>query len=348
MLGSNKSGGETPSNYRRRVFQREMIPFTPNAFNIDLGQANVGRVINLSEGGLAVRTDANAIGGLISQMRFKFSKSEAWIETGGKVIWSDPSSESAGIEFIGLPLEGRDQIRDFLSEVRSPEPSLTLKNALQSIQPTKLADVVPEPLLGRLPDPVPHVPTFVSIRPTEAKALPGALGKPAKTIMVCKEEEKASNFRQHWIIVLCIAILLAAGLAVFLPKLLGRKIRPEVPAAQDIAAAEEVPAPLDKPDPVDPPAEASAPSKPIAPPRPLSGFVLQAGAMAVEANAEILADALRQDNVLVFVNNSSPDHLFRVYVGPFPDRESALKTRTALGSKGIPAILKSWSPPAKP
>jgi hypothetical protein len=343
MIGSHKSGGETPSNYRRRVFSREKIPFKPNSFNIKLGQANVGRVINLSEGGLAVRADANSIGGLISQIRFKFSESDAWIETGGKVIWSDSSTESAGIEFIGLPPESREQIRDWISEVGAPESGAAIENALQPIQPTKL----PDPL----PDLMSLAPTYVTPLPREPKALMGPNSKPVNTFTVFKEEEKVSSRRLRLVIGICAAILLVGGLVVFLPRFLSHKIRPEQPITQDLAAhaaAGEVHAPLDKLDPSDPPASPSAPSKPIAGPQQLSGFVLQAGAMAIEKNAKELSDTLRQQNFHVFLSNSNADHLFRVYVGPFPDRNSALNTKTSLQSLGITSILRSWAPPAKP
>jgi hypothetical protein len=89
MFGICRSGGETPSSYRRRVCTREQIPFRPNLLNIELGQTTAGRVLNISEGGLAVQTIPNSIDDYMPQIRFKFSRSEVWVETAGRVVWTN-------------------------------------------------------------------------------------------------------------------------------------------------------------------------------------------------------------------------------------------------------------------
>src|ERR1700732_3536513 len=111
MFGADRSGGKTSSSYRRRVYSRGRIPFRPYLFNIDLCQNKAGRVLNISEGGLAVQTIANSIDDYMPQIRFKFSRSEVWVETSGRVVWTNESRNLAGVEFISLSHEGRNQIR---------------------------------------------------------------------------------------------------------------------------------------------------------------------------------------------------------------------------------------------
>jgi hypothetical protein len=137
MFGATTSGSETSSSYRRRVYSREKIPFKDNLFNIELGQCTAGRVLNISEGGLAVQTIPNSIDDSLPQMRFKFSRSEVWVETGGRVVWANEPRDVVGVEFISLSNEGRDQIREWLTEIRSPHLVVTAEEALQPVYSTK-------------------------------------------------------------------------------------------------------------------------------------------------------------------------------------------------------------------
>src|ERR1700721_633497 len=162
MLGAHRSGGETPSSYRRRVSTREQIPFRPNLLNIDLGQTTAGRVLNISEGGFAVQTIPNSIDDYIPQIRFKFSRSEVWVETAGQVVWINESRNVAGVEFINLCHEGRNQIREWLGESRSPHRDALAEEALQPFCSTKLTN----PLVT----PVPQLTAASEFQPTEPRA----------------------------------------------------------------------------------------------------------------------------------------------------------------------------------
>src|ERR1700676_4759379 len=122
MSGTHKSGGGMWSSYDRRAYPREQISFPRNLFYIDLGGSKTGTVLNISEGGLAVQAIANSIDDLI---RFKFSKSETWVETRGRVVWANGSRDMAGLEFISLSDEGRDQIREWLAEIHTPQSDVT-------------------------------------------------------------------------------------------------------------------------------------------------------------------------------------------------------------------------------
>src|ERR1700682_6657002 len=124
MPGTHKSGGGMWSSYDRRVYPRGQISFPRNLFYIDLGQSKAGTVLNISEGGLAIQAIANSIEDRLPQIRFKLSRSETWIETSGRVAWANGSRDVAGVEFISLSDEGRDQLREWLGGIQTPQPGV--------------------------------------------------------------------------------------------------------------------------------------------------------------------------------------------------------------------------------
>ncbi len=82
---------------------------------------------------------------------------------------------------------------------------------------------------------------------------------------------------------------------------------------------------------------------PIAPiDRP--GFMLQAGAMKYKANAEVLAESLRENNFPAFVWRRETDHFYWVVVGPYAGADSALKVQLELKKQGFDVIRVPWNP----
>ncbi|HEX4003205.1 MAG TPA: TonB family protein [Candidatus Acidoferrales bacterium] len=80
---------------------------------IDLGQENGGLILNLSEGGVAIHAAEIVAGATFAKMRFQLPNSDRWIETGGKLVWHGQSKKKAGIEFVNLSDEAREQIRSW-------------------------------------------------------------------------------------------------------------------------------------------------------------------------------------------------------------------------------------------
>jgi rare lipoprotein A len=78
-----------------------------------------------------------------------------------------------------------------------------------------------------------------------------------------------------------------------------------------------------------------APRRVVVAPHTLK-YIVQVGAFAVEANAKELQTQLTRIGQQSFVDH---EDLFRVRIGPFPTRDQALKTRSALESKGMSAII---------
>ena len=65
-------------------------------------------------------------------------------------------------------------------------------------------------------------------------------------------------------------------------------------------------------------------------------YVVQVGAFSVEANAKALQAQLTKIGQQSFVDHES---LYRVRIGPFATRDQALKSRTALETSGMSAII---------
>lgn len=79
---------------------------------------------------------------------------------------------------------------------------------------------------------------------------------------------------------------------------------------------------------------------PTAPPRPRTtrGFVVQAGAFSIEANAKALQARLARIGQQSYIDR---EVLFRVRIGPFATRDQAIKARTTLEGNGMSAIIVS-------
>ncbi|HEU4520493.1 MAG TPA: septal ring lytic transglycosylase RlpA family protein [Thermoanaerobaculia bacterium] len=71
--------------------------------------------------------------------------------------------------------------------------------------------------------------------------------------------------------------------------------------------------------------------------RSSGGFVVQAGAFSVEANARGLQERLTRVGQQSYVDREG--NLYRVRIGPFPSRDGAVKARAALEAQGMSAII---------
>lgn len=82
---------------------------------IELDGENGGLITNISEGGVAVQCAEPIAGELFSQMRFRFPRSENWIEIKGTLVWLGNSRKEAGIQFLDLNSDARRQIQDWVN-----------------------------------------------------------------------------------------------------------------------------------------------------------------------------------------------------------------------------------------
>ena len=93
-----------------RVWLRYPAPAT----YVKVGEGN-GFILNISEGGLAVKILGSVAQGQMLPVTFLFARSQNWIETRGRIAWRDESKKATGVEFLDLPDEAREQIRKWIS-----------------------------------------------------------------------------------------------------------------------------------------------------------------------------------------------------------------------------------------
>src|SRR5260370_2426406 len=77
---------------------------------VELGQENGGILLNLSEGGLAVRSALALTSRKFAELRFQVPVSQGWLTARGRIVWLSDSKKEAGVQFTELPGEARQQI----------------------------------------------------------------------------------------------------------------------------------------------------------------------------------------------------------------------------------------------
>lgn len=93
-----------------RLWVQTLVP-------IDLGKGTTGSVLNIAEGGLALRVAvAPTEYSLISLLHFRLPiSSQGWVEIDEQIAWVSNSRTEVGIKFIDLQEETRNKIRDWIS-----------------------------------------------------------------------------------------------------------------------------------------------------------------------------------------------------------------------------------------
>ncbi len=81
---------------------------------VDLDDDNGGLILNVSEGGISVQSAEMIVGERFSRIRFRLPKSENWIEAAGKLVWLGKSRKEAGIQFLDLSDDARQQIQTWI------------------------------------------------------------------------------------------------------------------------------------------------------------------------------------------------------------------------------------------
>src|SRR6267143_5253015 len=82
---------------------------------VELGQENGGILLNLSEGGLAVRSALALTSRKFAELRFQVPVSQGWLTASGRIVWISDSKKEAGIQFTELPGEARREIHKWVS-----------------------------------------------------------------------------------------------------------------------------------------------------------------------------------------------------------------------------------------
>ena len=130
-------GGITDARDRRR-YSRLITSLN----YIKLGETNGGILLNVSEDGLAFTAAESLVGEFIPRLRFQLADNAEWIEASGRIIWLNDSKKGAGIQFVSISDEDREQIRRWVS---SKTPSEIQDSARAGRRSRKESEVMPFP-----------------------------------------------------------------------------------------------------------------------------------------------------------------------------------------------------------
>jgi TonB family protein len=117
---------------------------------VELGENNGGIVINISEGGFAVRAAEAIIEDRLPSVRFQTQNTGKQLVTSGEIAWASDSRKEVGMRFVDLPEEALAEIKTWISLEESPlnfrKPGMSV--ARQSLRTTATAR---EPISGSVP-----------------------------------------------------------------------------------------------------------------------------------------------------------------------------------------------------
>ncbi|NDQ55808.1 MAG: TonB family protein [Acidipila sp.] len=88
---------------------------------VELGEANGGIVIDISEGGLALTTAMGVPTESLTRMRIQVPKSREWIDVNGQIRWKSESRRKAGFRFVDLSERDRKRIEKWIFQESSPQ-----------------------------------------------------------------------------------------------------------------------------------------------------------------------------------------------------------------------------------
>jgi TonB family protein len=105
-------------HHGKRAHARRRI--LPVAY-VELGLDNGGILLNLSEGGLGVRSVLPLTSREFRGIRFQAPMSQAWLTASGRMVWLSESKKEGGIQFTEMAGEARQQIHKWASAAGDPD-----------------------------------------------------------------------------------------------------------------------------------------------------------------------------------------------------------------------------------
>jgi hypothetical protein len=360
-----------------RSLERRRHPRRPVPFSwVQLADDNGGIVLDVSEGGLSVQAVRSLTDWELQHIRFQIGKNQAWIETRARIAWISASKNTAGLEFIELADEARDQTKHwFSSEPNSNESDegIAFAKELEPIEefPALLdpENAIPFPELETTePDfgnPDQHaIPeraiedqtSFENVlpyseRPNAATDVAGTVRADTGTLLAWSQLEarvdrelKArdrtgfSPRTNRFVGVAVISLLLLSALFFEGYHWHESKLNNANAAATAFVRSPE-------PSPVAP---TGSTNQALVPTPPSEGpqFALQVVATTDKKAAEALAATLKRRYFPAFVYFRGTDSFYRVLVGPYGDSDSSLRTMKELKGEGFESFRTPWNPSA--
>jgi hypothetical protein len=137
---------------RDRRLQTRITPVSRAYF--ELGDTNGGIVLNISEAGMAVATtDLLVVRDYLPRIRFQLPSSRQSIEISAQIVWLAESKKGAGIRFVDLTAEARNQISNWIaSEKPAPGFEGVTQAPVESLIPATLERFPEEPIGSVFPE----------------------------------------------------------------------------------------------------------------------------------------------------------------------------------------------------
>ncbi|MGB2888298.1 MAG: PilZ domain-containing protein [Candidatus Acidiferrales bacterium] len=291
-----------------------------------LGKSKSERLLNLCEGGLAVDGLAPENRDEVISLAFDLPEDNGHIQARAKIAWTSDSGHRTGLRFVDLADTSRQQLRNWI---------------LATVDTTGLATTEEGPAE---PVFISHVRDALVSRLKSAEVPPQLRSESEPEKPNVRGDEGLSRYGKlrHLTGLFLTGVLVSSAFVFSLGYYLASMWYNR--QAKSPAAA-KVPQPTSKGSMA--PVNQSPATTPSLPPtisldRP--GFVLQAGAMTHEDNADELARALRQRNLPAFVFRRGTDRFYIVAVGPYSDADSTVTVKAELEGQGFQVILRRWSP----
>jgi len=370
MSNPSQSTGDPRTSERRRC-GRYRVPCAGIRLEDDKGRI----ILDISERGMSIQAVETLIGGASQPMRFQLSESEAFIEPRARIAWTNTSSAIAGIEFVDLPDEQRDQIMQWISsrlQVKESEeaPGRDKSERARNF-PAKERSGTVIPVIERrprkdLPDnqcppsivdhPVEDsartykslsCPELKPSTPDSSERTHEATGRLVRSYLESRIGRKIKGHKRpifSHASVRLIVVAMGTVLLVLSVSLLAYHLQESRHVAQTVKAFASLKTPDLPPDPPVPPAD---PPVDTAAALHTPRFFLQVGATTRKEDADSLAKSLRLKAFPAFVYFRGTDRFYRVIVGPYTDGAATLRAEKELRQHGIESFRVRPNPPAK-
>jgi periplasmic protein TonB len=121
---------------------------------VQLDGTNGGTVLNISETGMAVAAaDPLLLDDDLPQIRFQIPSSSQSIEVSAQIVWLGETKKSAGMRFVDLTAEARNQISNWIASERpTPEFEGSTPAPVESLLPATLESFPEEPMESVFPE----------------------------------------------------------------------------------------------------------------------------------------------------------------------------------------------------
>jgi hypothetical protein len=318
----------------RRRYQR-LIPDSPAS--VYVGESGGGLLYDLSEGGLAIDSLPPKGRDQLVSLSFNLPGGAGHIRVSAEIAWTSDSGHRSGLRFLDLTDDSRHQLREWIS-ARAYDPALALseKGASETVDALHAIGALSSSVSQEHRDE-----GLVELRATffPAHRIPGLTLRKSPR----RGDEGLSRLGK---VRNSMGVSLAVGLFVFVFLFLGHFLanRGYNPQAKEIAAIAKTGSPAKGAASTIEPPPAPTPTLPAPLSFDLPGFVVQAGAMTHESNADALRESLGQKGFPAFVFRHGRGRLYRVAVGPYGDADTAANVKEQLEGQGFEAIVNRWAP----